>query len=359
MVRLLRAASPGSLWRVTARFVPQEARAALDAALKGSLRHERIHGEVYRWQLMRWSQVIALAFQLGVVSVFAVKVSVHDMAFAWSTQVEPIAERMPKIVSALSAPWARAWPEANPSPDFVTATRYARLRGGEFAQGAAPDAGTLGQWWPFLMACLLAYGVLPRIATWAYCAHRARRAAEWSVVRLPGADAVLQRLNQVQVQTAHAGAKGGARWSEDTGAMPSASRLPTAPHVFVNWSSAPEHPLPFAAVLEERMGGRNTPEEDDRAMARVTACVKSGKASGVVIGVRAWEAPTEALFDIVRALRAALDAGPVITLLPLTARGEADRTAQWAAHAARVGDPWLRVMGVGDEPGVLNAPSVS
>ncbi|MGI9332219.1 MAG: DUF2868 domain-containing protein [Gammaproteobacteria bacterium] len=352
--RLLQSVNLGLLWRAAARVLPAGSRAAVQAAMTSGLRHERIHGEVYRWQLLRWSQVVALSFQLGVTGTFAVKIGVQDIAFAWSTQVESLARGMPRIVNALSSPWARVWPQARPSPELVEATRYARLRGGEFGTQSPPDAETLGQWWPFLMACLIVYGAVPRLLTWSYTAYRARRAAEWSLARLPDADLVLARLNEVEVSTSAEPHGVTLHPNEPATASVPDESLPPAPQAFVNWAAAPDAALPFVVALRVAMGGRNSPEDDERAVAAIAHAVRSGAAGGVVIGVRAWEVPTEALFDAVRALRAALDAGPMVTLLPLQAKGEPDRSVQWATHAARLGDPWLRVL---HEPDTAQDPA--
>ena len=342
--RLLHRVNLGLLWRVASRVLPPTSRDALAGAMLSSLRHERIHGEVYQWQLLRWSQVVALSFQLGVAGTFAIKVvGLQDIAFAWSTQAEFVARNIPRIVDVLSSLWAQWWPEARPSVEFVEATRYSRLRGGEFASSPKPDATALGQWWPFLMACLITYGVMPRFLTWAYTAHRSRRAAEWSLARLPGVDLVLHRLNEIDVHTGAATAAGSQSVREAAPHATTAPTLPQTPQAFVNWASAPDDELLFPVTMRVDMGGSNTPANDEEAVAAVAEAIKGGVARGVVIGVRAWEAPTESLFDVARALRQALDAGPVITLYPLNIEGEADRSIQWATHAATLGDPWLRV----------------
>lgn len=346
--RLLQTVNLGLLWRMVARVLPRGSRDAVETAMASGLRHEHVHGEVYRWRLLRWSQVVALSFQLGVIGTFAIKVGVQDIAFAWSTQVESLARAMPDIVHTLSSPWASLWPQAQPTSELVEATRYARLRGGEFETPDQPDAQTLGQWWPFLMACLLAYGALPRLLTWAYTAWRARDAARWSLARLPDSDFVLGRLNDTRVTTSthHEDANRDAQ--EPTLPVAPAELAPHTQQVLINWASAPDGALDVPVALRVAMGGRNSLADDARAAEQVVEAVKSGAAGGVVIGVRAWEAPTEALFDAVRDLRKALDAGPVITLLPLKAQDEPDRSAQWARHAAKLGDPWLRVS---SEPG--------
>lgn len=341
--QLVSAVNLGSLWRLVVRALPHESRAALDHAVGQGQQHRRLHGEVYRWQVLRWSQAVALGFQVGVAGTFALMVTLEDRAFAWSTQVEAVADAFPGLVHTLATPWGWALPEADPSTPFIERTRYVRFGEGSFETGD-PELAELGRWWPFVMACLLIYGVLPRLLTWLYCVHRSRRATAWAVAHLPGSEAVLARLNGALIKTAIHDHAASSLDAEDPPALDAAT--PDQPQALINWAGAAEdgHAFGFQAVFVAPAGGACSVQDDQDAIRRAADSVRQGAATGVTVAVRAWEPPTLEVFDLVQALRAELGEGRAITLLAIVRDDESDGSAQWARHAGTVGDPWLKVV---------------
>src|SRR2546423_330732 len=88
-----------------------------------------------------------------------------DIAFSWSTTLVQLdAPRFHGLVHALAAPFAWLWPDADPSRALVEATRYSRLEGSYVLSGAGRAARPelVGGWWPFLLASIALYGLLPR-----------------------------------------------------------------------------------------------------------------------------------------------------------------------------------------------------
>ncbi len=71
------------------------------------------------------------------------------------------------LSTALTWPWHALWPDAVPSLSLVEQTRYFRS-----APGTAAAPAALGQWWRFLLMCLLVYVLLPRVLSYAW--HRLR-----------------------------------------------------------------------------------------------------------------------------------------------------------------------------------------
>ena len=137
------------------------------AALGNLAAWQTIYAGAERWLLTAITQRAAVAFDLGALSATVYLVTVRALAFAWSTTLEIDPALMTRFFRVMATPWR--WLEtAVPSRELVAASRY--------FPGRDYDADLLGDWWPFLVAALVAYGLLPRLVLMAYAAYRARAA---------------------------------------------------------------------------------------------------------------------------------------------------------------------------------------
>ncbi len=355
VVRVVSAVNLGALWPIAARVLPSETREALQRVLGRGERFRKLHGRVVRWQVLRWSQAAALSFQLGVAGAFFGLVTLQDVAFGWSTTLDVSDEGFAALVQGLASPWGWAWSDAVPGEALVQATRYTRLEGGRFAgegSGEAVDQA-VGLWWPFVMAVLLVYGVLPRLVTWGVCVWRMRQAVGWAVVHVPGVvgpGGVLERLNGEAVRLGEASDDAGDGSVLGSAAVPERG-LPSAGQAVIDWA---EPPTPEGAVLNGlgvawrgAAGGARSVLDDEQAVADATAAVAGGEASGVVLRVKAWEPPMAETVDVLRALRARSGDGVVLTVWPVDEAGALAESPSWARALAGLGDPWL-VLAEGD-----------
>jgi hypothetical protein len=126
-----------------------------------------IYADVERWLLTALTQRAAVAFNLGALAATLYLVTVRALAFAWSTTLEVDPTLMTGFFSAIATPW-RWLPTAVPSRELVAASRY--------FPGRSYDPDLLGDWWPFLVAALVTYGLLPRLLLASYAAYRAHAA---------------------------------------------------------------------------------------------------------------------------------------------------------------------------------------
>lgn len=350
----------GALWRVVRGLLPLDQRAVLDDALGHGAAHGKLHGSVIRWQVLRWSQVFVVCYQLGVLGGFGVLVAMEDRAFAWSTtlsSVEDAASNYESVVQTIALPWSFMGSSWVPNETLVASTGYDRYQSadsGRDTQAPVFDAAASKQWWRFLLMAILVYGLLPRVVFWGISVVAMRRTAERALTRLPGMDWVLDRMQpaptpgsvvsgQESGNAARADSSGVVEQQEVESAV---SLVPNAQTpssgggvVVVNWAEAPfeegADDLVFAA------GGTRSMEEDEQTLTAAADSVKRGEARGVYLAVRGWEPPTIELGDLIKDLRRRLGEGPAIRVM-LT--GESVKPAIWRSWVIGLKDPWTALL---------------
>ena len=344
----LLALSPGRWAGFVTRWLPAETREALAQVTGRGGAHQMLYGRVQKWQVLAWSQSLALAFNVGAL-VGALQLIVgSDLAFGWSTTLPVEAPAMHGLTQVLSAPWGWAWPAAAPGVELIAETRTFRMESFE----VTTQAERFTEWWPFLLMCMAVYGLLPRVITWWIARRRLGEAATRSLALTPGADAVLRRMDRPQVQTRateHEVDAGG------EAAEPLTEVEASRAVCVVRWSEAPGTGSPLNDGATFDAGGRST-LEDDRGVIRAAAryAARSSDRVAVALRVKAWEPPLGELLDFLRELRGALGQGTPIEVHAVGTDGGAAREqdrAVWRAKLATVGDPWLRVVGDGNGDG--------
>jgi hypothetical protein len=329
---------------VIRRWFPGAAR-TLGALVRPASREARLLARVRRWMLWRLSQGFAVAFNLGLTVAFIALVVFTDLAFGWSTTLDVSASTVRAITSALSAPWRDLVPGAVPTPELVEQSRHFRAVA---AQGV--DAALLGGWWPFVLACLLAYGLVPRLALWCFAGWRFRRAMRWTIEHLPGTPELLYRLNNERVSS-----RGEASAEHGPVADTPPSRAPLTPASgpcdLVAWGAFDadlsvliEH-VQAATGLEpvavHRAGGASIGED------RTTADAVAANARPVVVAVKAWEPPLAELLDFLGELRRTSREARMLLVVPVPEPGRATPAAGdvdiWRESLSGFADPWLGV----------------
>lgn len=122
-------------------------------------RHKAIHWypkRIQRWQMLLGLQGFWMLVGLGMLLGFWTLLLFTDLAFGWSSTLLD-GDRGPLgLFQVIASPWAPLWPSAVPDAALLEATRYLRID----PQASGTDRA--GDWWPFLMASLLFYNLLPR-----------------------------------------------------------------------------------------------------------------------------------------------------------------------------------------------------
>jgi hypothetical protein len=297
-----------------------------------------------RWQMLVWSQIGAVAFNIAALATAAALIAFTDLAFGWSTTLRVNSDDALRITNALAAPWAWFWPDAVPSAALIDSSRFFRLTA---ASPPAISAETLTGWWPFLLASITAYGLAPRCVLLVLALIRLRAATAHLLLDDPQVKALLDRMSSAEIALGAGDAEPPTQ-SPGTTARTTPSGVPSQAAAIV-WSSAIATDTVNAWSLRnlqkevtqavEAGGGRDL--QHDAAAVRSIA---GGEPSAVLLFVRAWEAPLLDLQDFLEMLRAAVGPACSIVVVPIGAAGvpadEAQRTT-WARWVGRIADPAL------------------
>lgn len=128
-----------------------------------------------RWRLAMLLQWAWAVVALAMLSTFLLLLLFSDLAFGWSSTLALTTSHLRAIVEWIAYPWAGFWPAAVPNMEILEATRFVRI---------APQAGSVelaGAWWPFLLANVLTYNLLPRLLLGSYCFVRWQRLVKQSL----------------------------------------------------------------------------------------------------------------------------------------------------------------------------------
>jgi hypothetical protein len=360
LVEAARLLSPGRLGTMASRILPSEHRASMKILLGRARSHRALFADVTKWLVLGWSQSMAVAFNLAAIATAFSLVVFTDLAFGWATTLQATPETIHRIAVWLAVPWRDLLPVAVPSIELIEVSRYFRLESGH--PSSMQDVSELGGWWPFVLCCMLVYGLVPRVLAYLLTAWRLRTACARAMLLTPGVDALLDRLNAVVVETQ----------ADEAEAEPPSPPLgdershPQQLHLSdrydaVNWSEVPVEDevlrdrlratTGVAPLAVHRAGGTLSLEQDRELIARLAASDGIGE---VVIVTKGWEPPLLDLIDFARELRNALDAGRRVVVLPVSSGNgslgpvSARESLVWQQSLQAVGDPWLCVAELDD-----------
>ena len=260
---------------------------------KEKLTDLHINPKLANWIIIRRSQMLALAFSIGLLVALLGVVVTHDIAFAWSTTLDLSAVQFHRFVTWIALPWREWLPQAVPSLELVSQSHYYRL-GGKLHESMVAHAALLGTWWKFLAMATLFYAVLLRtlfylIATWGY-----RSALKEAFLTLNGATLLLKEMNEPLVTTRSAQPEQDfvSKQHDYTRII---QRLDERYDGVQGWSIPIDllrtvcDTLHVDAEVCVETGGNNTLEEDE-AIARESH-------GSVMFVVKAWEPPTMDFID--------------------------------------------------------------
>ncbi len=334
------------MWRrASERSVDEGTRSAVNRLLT----RRSLYSRVERHALFRHVQVAAAWFNLGALVVLLVEVTVTDLAFGWSTTLQLGPERFFQICERLSAPWSSRWPEAVPSLELVRVTQYFRLEGayvGATEGARIADPALSGQWWPFLAACLVAYGLLPRVVLAAWSGLM----VAWSLRRVPldtpDIQRVLARLTGPALERSHGDDPGNVKpLGADHDPISSTPGSKPSTAVAVLWREA-EVPQPkvaeiahqrYRASLQSPLGSAGGHDFADDE--RFVASLAQGDEPMVLLVSEPWTVPDAALKRFIAAVRTRGERRPIV--VALTHGGSDEDAAIWAGYLAELRDPYL------------------
>ncbi len=295
-----------------------------------------------KWQLLKWSQASAVAFNAGAIATAMLLVTFTDLAFGWSTTLNVSAEDMQRWIAMIAAPWSPFLPAAVPSAELIQGSRFFRLEGSAATLGA-PEAYT--GWWPFLLVATIVYGLLPRLVLLTVTHTRLNAAIRALLLEDARVAALLDRMAAPALSTA-ATERETPRALRSTG-QTSHPRVDGRDAAAIIWSDAIESEtaktrardvLGFEIAHEPvAAGGGATLAEDMASFDRLCA-VRPGI---VIVFVRAYEPPLLELTDTLATLRSRLgNATFIVHPVPEPGTELVESDAEtWARTINSLGDP--------------------
>ncbi len=370
LVAVLRAGRQGPADRGARGLLANLARSALVDRLLGAragapreladLHEAESLRTVERWLLLATTQRFGVWFNLSALATCLYLVVFTDLAFGWSTTLQPEPVTVHRAMEWLALPWAWFAPQWVPTLEVVRESQWIRMQNGFAGALDLPQALTLaGQWWSFLVASLVCWGLLPRALALGFAHLRLRAAlhglpldqACWQELfdRLVEPDTGWRNADPAQVGQLPAPA------TTRSGAAPLDGTLRA--HL-VGWGSLAPHGERLAELLRARFGspplaihraGTADLQDDQRAR----EALQAARPTQVVLLMAAGQQPTREVLGFLDGLRSAL--GPrthlVLGLVDPRASGgfadaDPDELQQWRAVLDRRADPYLRIVGM-------------
>ena len=346
----------GAIQDVVGRFNP----AAIAAAISQSLvalpepvaalfrwhRGRSAASRFAKWQLLRWAQSAAVAFNVGAIATACALVAFTDLAFGWTSTLSLDANAVERFARAIAWPWAGLVPDAVPSRALIESSRFFRI---EHTLVETRHGLAFTGWWPFVVMSIVCYALLPRLALWIAAGVGVRRATRALLLDDADVSALLDRLsrpsialNATDAEPRHAalpraalvappasdGAASAVIWAD---ALPAAQAQTEAARLGATLSAAP-----LVA------GGAMTLDDD----ARVCEALSHAKPRRVLVFVRAYEPPLWEFLDFAAALRAKLERDAPIVVVAVPEPGQPPSSADvdtWRRTVATRGDTHLYV----------------
>ncbi|MDR0477441.1 MAG: DUF2868 domain-containing protein [Desulfobulbaceae bacterium] len=312
-------------WKKLFNCLGAEKRLRLTAfASQGRLFAGRL-GKVFFWLAVSLTQIFACAINIGVLASALLKIAVTDLAFGWQSTMAFSAEKLFAAVRFLALPWSWLWPEGVGHPSLVQIVGSHIVLKEGIVRLQSED---LVSWWPFLLLCLVAYGLLPRLVLWLFCRWQGRRALAQSLSRMPEADELWQRMRSPLVTTAGLPDTGG-EIAITMPATPRKERPESAPArpalLLVPAELQPDLPKDAITDWLARQGLsltalRPIPAEYGAQLALPAAVAEEMKtlapAAALCLLAESWLPPIASFMELLRQLRQAIGSeGQIILLL--------------------------------------------
>lgn len=271
-------------------------------------------GALLRQTVIALGQQLSLLFAVGMLVAFLVHLLITDLAFGWSSTLDLGSGVLHSFTSALAWPWRTLWPAAVPSVELIEQSHYFRA-----APLAVEQPVLFGQWWRFLLMCLLLYVLLPRLITTALARYRLTR----MLGRVRDHDALISGLWQRLTTGLIDQEMEPARQREADAASSEVEILDGDYRQIVSWGIWPDELLkPLRAQLASEGRACWLGMDDEAAVAQALARLAELPDEPLLLLCKGWEPPTGELADLCQQL-AQLRSRLFLWPVPLRGMGEA------------------------------------
>lgn len=338
----------------------------MDAGQRASVSHafgifkarSSVYGFLFYWPLFILSQLFAIGFNIGLLTATLLKISTSDLAFGWQSTMQFSVEAIHRAVMLAALPWS--WfvsPESSyPSLAEIVGSRII-LKEGIYHL----TTGNLIAWWPFLVFCLLFYGLFIRLALFITGRILERTSLSRLKFDTPSFLALVRRMKTPLVTTQAAPE----RRATETGNLNESRRHPSPPspsHLVPQTVLIPDdiYPLCPREKLETFLQNRGLTIRDthsfligydeDRQLLQFLTDKQWEPEEGIFILMEGWMVPLVDFLSFLRDLRKILPHNAIIFLGLV---GRPDKTAFtpvaakdftiWQKKIESIGDPYLTV----------------
>lgn len=157
-----------------------------------------VYGSLFYWPLFALSQLFAIGFNIGLLAATLVKISTSDLAFGWQSTMQFSTEAIHRGVMLAALPWSWFVSETNSYPTLaeIEGSRII-LKEGIYHL----TTGDLIAWWPFLVFCLIFYGLFTRVVLFFIGKVIARHSLQNLKFDTPACLALIRRMQTPLVST--------------------------------------------------------------------------------------------------------------------------------------------------------------
>ncbi len=179
------------LSRQWSRHLPGKKRLSFNHAMGIVTSHGKLYGSLFYWLFFNLAQIFALSFNGGLLAATLLKISTNDLAFGWQSTLQFSAASLYKLISLLALPWSWFIPPslAYPSLEQIEGSRIL-LKEGIYMLATE----NLVSWWPFLIFCLLFYGLFFRLLCYLAGKVMEKRALNRNPWRSAASQRTVQRM---------------------------------------------------------------------------------------------------------------------------------------------------------------------
>jgi len=319
-----------------------------------------LYSSLFYWPFFCIAQLFGLTFNIGLLLATFTRISTSDIAFGWQSTIQFSAETIHSLVQLLATPWAWIF-ENGGHPNLAEIAGSKIILKDGIHHLATAD---LVAWWPFLIMCVLFYGLTVRAAT--LCTGMIMSGKTLSSFTLDSGDctALLRRLRTPLITTQ---------------ADPEPSSTPTHPaeiqipeigtqsksaqnqfvlipaDIYEACVSEISKHLPHLGMSIKRESSFLANYEDDQSLLTRFSRMDWESDEGVFIVMEGWMVPLVDFLSYLRQLREVLPPKMTITVGLLGRPTQSIFTpvtekdfAIWQLKIESIGDPWLQLLSIKD-----------
>ena len=344
LISMLRAnAAHSTLVHITPAFWMEKIMHFFPSKVREKFENIKMNPLLANWIIIKRSQMIALAFSIGLFLALLGMIATKDIAFAWSTTLDIAPSGLHEFLNAIALPWRDIFPSAVPSVELIEKSQFFRL-GDQLSEEMIGHASELGKWWKFLALATLVYAILLRTLFYFLSKFGLERAIRKSILSLDGASKVLDEMNQPLIST-HAVNHEALFVDNDTDYKNILHTVESTYDHLQGWAMEKDKLITVADSMRiissniHGVGGRNTLDED--------AIIVKKSHGTLLLFVKAWEPPTMDFMDYLEAVEKSVNK---IVVYPIgTPEGQylpkSESVDVWARKLAKMNSDkvWLKI----------------